>query len=142
MKRIATVFLCLAALAALGFTANQVTVIRMAPVVANSDVYAGSLGGTATKPLAACTSATAAYTGRTTIQSTASGNGSLCYYNVATGAACSSVVKDCDGAGTDDGNLLLSERAVRIDLRCDRDLCLIAAATNTTVHVSRDIYPQ
>lgn len=106
-----------------------------APIYTDPDRNAGSLVGANALGIADLASPIEAAIQRVVVTNT-SASAKLCAYWVAAGAACGSAI-DCDGSGTDDGDLVLAGSQRSFTVAGDLRTCLAGSASPTTFHVSR-----
>jgi len=113
----------------------QVQFSSMAPIFTDPERYSGSVGDTPAIGIANPSSVIEGSIQRLIITNTHTAN-LLCVYWVATASACGSSI-NCDGSGTDNGDLILPRSAKEVHVAGDLRTCVVAAVTGTTFHISR-----
>lgn len=108
---------------------------NLAPVFTDPDRYTGSVGETPTIGIANPSVTMEGAIQRLIITNKHATN-DLCVFWVATAAACGTAI-NCDGSGTDNGDLILGRMVKKVDVAGDLKTCVVASATNTTFHISR-----
>ena len=119
---------------------KQAILINLSPVYSDPDVRAGEISTTPAVGIDDCASANEGIIRRLSIQNTHASQ-DLCWYLVDAAGACGSS-RDCDGSGTDDGNLVMPLSAVAPNVACDLRLCIVGSASQTSFHIASSEYPE
>ena len=112
-----------------------VQIYNLAPVYSDPQRYTGSVGDTPTIGIANPAIVLEGAIQRLLITNKSTVN-DLCVFWVATASACGTSI-NCDGSGTDNGDLILPRSVKEVMVAGDLRTCVVASATSTTFHISR-----